>query len=72
MIDAIVIGIALDDGGLVCFECADYYQAEAIRKGKALGFQQAYDIGYPDGYTCATCGDAWYPEGYDHSIDHSA
>ena len=72
MRDIIVIGKDHDGYGLVCLECADYYQDEALREGEALEFTQAYDIGYPDGYTCATCGDAWYPEGYDHSIDHSA
>lgn len=72
MSNPIVVGKVLDGGELVCFECADYYQAEALRCGEALECTQAYDIGYPDGYTCATCGDAWYPEGYDHSVDHSA
>jgi len=72
MRDIVVIGQVMDDRELVCLVCADYYQAEALREGKALEFAEAWDIGYPDGYTCATCGDAWYPEGYDHSVDHSA
>jgi hypothetical protein len=72
MSSPVVIGKVMDDGGLVCLGCADYYQAESLREGETLEFAQAYDIGYPDGYTCATCGDEWYPEGYDHSVDYSA
>ena len=53
-----VIGIALDAGGLVCFQCAN----EPRNKGASS--QPAYEVGYPDGYTCAECGDEWYPLGY--------
>jgi len=53
-----VIGIALDAGGLVCLQCAN----EPRNKGASS--QPSYEEGYPDGYTCAECGDEWYPEGY--------
>lgn len=58
------IGMSLDEGGLVCLECFGYYQDEALREGEILKATPSYEVGNPDGYTCATCGDEWYPEGY--------
>lgn len=57
------IGMALAEDGLVCLECFHYYQDEATREGETLDATPSYEAGYPDGYTCATCGDEWYPEG---------
>lgn len=58
------VGMALDNEGLVCLVCADYFQDEAQREGKTLEFTPSYEIGNPDGYTCANCGDEWYPINY--------
>ena len=58
------VGMALDNEGLVCLVCADYFQDEATREGKTLEFTPSYEIGNPDGYTCANCGDEWYPINY--------
>jgi hypothetical protein len=60
------IGMALDEGGLVCLECFHYYQDEALREGKVVKATPNYEEqdSNPDGYTCATCGDEWYPKGY--------
>jgi len=60
------IGISLDEGGLVCLECFHYYQDEALREGQVIKATPNYEEqdSNPDGYTCATCGDEWYPKGY--------
>jgi hypothetical protein len=58
------IGTLLGQDGLVCLECFHYYEDEATREGETLDTTPAYAVGYPDGYTCAMCGDEWYPEGH--------
>lgn len=60
------VGMSIDGEGLVCLVCAEYFQDEAMREGKKLELTPTYEIGNPDGYTCATCGDEWFPEGYNN------
>lgn len=56
-----LIGITTDEGGLVCLDCFNNHQTEAQEQNNNINAQESYDIGYPDGYTCASCGDEWYP-----------
>jgi hypothetical protein len=64
MDEPLLIGMSSDKTGLICLDCFNKHQIEAQREGKHLNFLEGYDIGNPDGYTCASCGDEWYPDGY--------
>lgn len=43
-------GFIVEDGGLICSDCADnpFYQGV---------LERVYKEGYPDGYTCDDCGE---------------
>lgn len=62
----VAIGAVINGEELVCIECA----VDLLREGEVEQVSYAYEVGFPDGYTCVECCDIWMPEGYDYSIDH--
>jgi len=44
-------GFIVEGGGLICPKCADNPLYQGL-------LEQVEAVGYPDGYTCAECGEA--------------
>ena len=49
-------GFIVEGGGLVCPKCADNPLYQGL-------LERVEAVGYPDGYTCAECGDLVEREG---------
>jgi hypothetical protein len=58
MIDLAVIGVIYDESEVVCFRCVAVKYHEYPDPDKR---QPATTIGYPEGYTCASCADTITP-----------